>query len=151
MGAGAAVVAEGAYPPTEAAMRAILTTAGLTKGCGAVQAVRGVDVRFKTGCRHAIIGPNGAGKTTLLNLLAGALAPQQGQVFYRGQDITTWDQGQRVRQGGVRRFQQSRLFAGLTGLESVMRVRGVRQGTLALWRAGGAVSRRSAGAQERVV
>src|SRR5690625_3468535 len=94
MGACGAVVAEGAYPPTEAAMSAILTTSGLTKGWGAVQAVRGVDVRFKTGCRHAIIGPNGAGKTTLLNLLAGALAPQQGQVFYRGQDITAWDQAQ---------------------------------------------------------
>src|SRR5690625_7181404 len=93
MGACAAVVAEGAYPPTEAAMSAILTTSGLTKGWGAVQAVRGVDVRFKTGCRHAIIGPNGAGKTTLLNLLAGALEAQKGQVFYRGQGITERQRG----------------------------------------------------------
>ncbi|HLS17303.1 MAG TPA: ATP-binding cassette domain-containing protein [Paenalcaligenes sp.] len=122
-------------------MSAILTTSGLTKGWGAVQAVRGVDVRFKTGCRHAIIGPNGAGKTTLLNLLAGALAPQQGQVFYRGQDITAWDQAQRVRQGVVRSFQQSRLFAGLTVLESVLLVMEHRQGPLAFWRALGHRSR----------
>lgn len=34
-----------------------------------------------------IIGPNGVGKTTLLRILSGALAPSQGEVFYRGKPL----------------------------------------------------------------
>ncbi|KAJ0245730.1 hypothetical protein HA466_0181570 [Hirschfeldia incana] len=39
-----------------------------------------VDVGIDMGTRVAIVGPNGAGKSTLLNLLAGALAPTEGEV-----------------------------------------------------------------------
>ncbi|CAL4948922.1 unnamed protein product [Urochloa decumbens] len=40
----------------------------------------GVDVDIDMGTRVAIVGPNGAGKSTLLKLLAGVLAPTEGQV-----------------------------------------------------------------------
>ncbi|KAI3994098.1 hypothetical protein MKX01_012355 [Papaver californicum] len=38
-----------------------------------------VDVGIDMGTRVAIVGPNGAGKSTLLNLLAGDLAPTEGE------------------------------------------------------------------------
>ncbi|HLR82013.1 MAG TPA: ABC transporter ATP-binding protein [Paenalcaligenes sp.] len=115
-------------------MNSILTTTDLTKGWGAVQAVQKVNLKFEKGCRHAIIGPNGAGKTTLLHLLAGALTADQGRVSYNGQDITALSQTQRVRQGIVRSFQHSRLFSGLTVLESVLMVFEHQRARVSFWR-----------------
>ncbi len=43
-------------------------------------AVRGVSISVRAGRLVAVAGPNGAGKTTLLRLLAGAIAPQAGEV-----------------------------------------------------------------------
>lgn len=37
-----------------------------------------------------IIGSNGAGKTTLLNVIAGTVAPDDGQLIVDGRDVTRW-------------------------------------------------------------
>ncbi len=42
--------------------------------------IRDLDLQVSTGERICIVGPNGRGKTTLLKLLAGRLAPWQGEV-----------------------------------------------------------------------
>jgi ATP-binding cassette subfamily B protein len=39
----------------------------------------------------AIVGLNGAGKTTLLKLMLGLLAPDEGEVKFRGMDVREWD------------------------------------------------------------
>ncbi|MBI4063088.1 MAG: ABC transporter ATP-binding protein [Elusimicrobia bacterium] len=36
----------------------------------------------------AVLGPSGCGKTTLLKIIAGLIAPQEGKVFWRNNDIT---------------------------------------------------------------
>ncbi len=36
----------------------------------------------------SIIGPNGAGKTSIVNCISGRYKPTEGQLFYRGKDIT---------------------------------------------------------------
>jgi ATP-binding cassette subfamily F protein 3 len=41
-----------------------------------------LSITLTAGERIAIVGPNGKGKTTLLKILAGALAPQMGEVLY---------------------------------------------------------------------
>ncbi|MEW5911735.1 MAG: ATP-binding cassette domain-containing protein [Thermodesulfobacteriota bacterium] len=43
---------------------------------------------FAVGQTTAVEGPNGAGKTTLLQILALLLAPDQGRLFYAGQEVT---------------------------------------------------------------
>ena len=40
---------------------------------------RGVDLAVQRGEKLAVVGPNGAGKTTLLRVMAGQLAPGEGQ------------------------------------------------------------------------
>ncbi|MDL2327295.1 ATP-binding cassette domain-containing protein [Ruminococcaceae bacterium OttesenSCG-928-A11] len=53
---------------------------GLLKSYGA-RTVLDIDaLHVKAGARCAVIGPNGSGKTTLLRILAGALAPDSGEV-----------------------------------------------------------------------
>ena len=70
-------------------MSVLLTTIGLGKSYGGVQAVRGVDLSVITGSIHSVIGPNGAGKTSLFNLISGAIRPTAGRIIFDNRDITT--------------------------------------------------------------
>jgi branched-chain amino acid transport system ATP-binding protein len=69
--------------------------------------------------RYALIGPNGAGKTTLMNLMTGMLAPDSGQIYLNGEDISSLRPDHRVKRGLARTFQINTLFARLSALESV--------------------------------
>jgi NitT/TauT family transport system ATP-binding protein len=51
-------------------------------GWGAV--VDGADLEVAQGAFHCLVGRSGCGKTTLLKLAAGLLAPDSGQVVFRG-------------------------------------------------------------------
>ena len=57
-----------------------MRVAGVGKRFGAKAALRDVSFDLHAGERVAIIGPNGAGKTTLLQILAGSMAPDEGEV-----------------------------------------------------------------------
>jgi branched-chain amino acid transport system ATP-binding protein len=66
-----------------------------------------------------IIGPNGAGKTTLFNLISRFFPPTNGQIIFKGRDITTL-KPHRVAQLGIgRTFQNTTLFMKSTVLENV--------------------------------
>lgn len=49
-------------------------------------ALTGIDESFETGV-YGVLGPNGAGKTTLLNILATALRPSRGNVYYEEKEV----------------------------------------------------------------
>jgi ABC-type branched-subunit amino acid transport system ATPase component len=67
---------------------AILEIKGLKKSFGGLMAVAGIDLQVKQGHIHSIIGPNGAGKSTLFNLITGYYPCDQGNVLYKGLEIT---------------------------------------------------------------
>jgi ABC-type branched-subunit amino acid transport system ATPase component len=97
----------------------LLETRSVSKSFGALAAARDINFTLEEGARHALIGPNGAGKTTFINLLTGVLLPSEGQVLFKGGDITTMQQAERVKLGIARTFQINRLFRGLSVLENV--------------------------------
>lgn len=99
---------------------ALLEVNGITKIFGGLVAVENVEFKVETGEIVSIIGPNGAGKTTIFNTISGVYAPDQGQVFLDGQDITKLEQHKITRLGMGRTFQNIRLFKGLTVEENVM-------------------------------
>jgi branched-chain amino acid transport system ATP-binding protein len=101
-------------------MTAMLRTQGLGKRFGDFRAASDISLTVAPGARHALIGPNGAGKTTLVNLLTGALAPSEGDVFLGEERITHLPQHARVKRGIARTFQVNTLFAHLSVIESVM-------------------------------
>ena len=61
-------------------MRKLFVARGLSKALGGRQLVRDLDLGIVRGTHVGLIGPNGSGKTTLLDLLAGALAPDAGEI-----------------------------------------------------------------------
>jgi len=79
---------------------------------------QGIALELPQGKRYALIGPNGAGKTTLMNLLTGMLAPDSGQVFLGGEEITDLRPDLRVKKGLARTFQINTLFPQLSALEA---------------------------------
>jgi ribose transport system ATP-binding protein len=58
---------------------------GVEKRFGAVRALSGVDLELRPAEVHALIGENGAGKSTLMKVLAGALAPDDGEMRLDGE------------------------------------------------------------------
>jgi len=54
----------------------------------AVQALKDVSLELKDGELMSVLGPSGCGKTTLLNIVAGFLAPTEGQVILNGHQVT---------------------------------------------------------------
>jgi peptide/nickel transport system ATP-binding protein len=60
-----------------------------------VHAVDQVDLAIGDGEVVALVGESGCGKSTLGRVVAGIHEPSAGQVFWRGQDVTTQDNAQR--------------------------------------------------------
>jgi branched-chain amino acid transport system ATP-binding protein len=87
---------------------------------GGLQAVDGVSFGVTAGAIKAVIGPNGAGKTTLFNLVTGFLAPDEGRIIFRGQEIQGQPAYAIARRGIARTFQLVQLFEHMTVLENVM-------------------------------
>lgn len=77
----------------------------------------------------SIVGPNGAGKTSLMNCLPGFYKPQEGQIEFRGQDITRLPMHLRAHLGMGRTFQGIQLFPYMTVLENIMAGRHVSMKT----------------------
>lgn len=62
----------------------------------------------------AVTGPNGSGKSTLAKIVAGILAPTEGQIFLDGVDITEKSITERAKLGIGFAFQQPVRFKGIT-------------------------------------
>jgi fructose transport system ATP-binding protein len=63
----------------------VMEARGLVKRYGHVTALDGTDFELYPEEILAVIGDNGAGKSTLIKALAGALIPDEGQIFLNGQ------------------------------------------------------------------
>jgi len=53
-----------------------------------VLALDDLSLTIPSGQYVVVVGPNGSGKTTLLNVIAGALLPRSGAVFFEDRDVT---------------------------------------------------------------
>lgn len=92
----------------------------VTKRFGGLTALNNVNFSVRENSVSALIGPNGAGKTTLLNIIAGMDAPDRGEVFFAGMNISNLSSLRRARQGISRTFQHLELFGEMTSLENIM-------------------------------
>lgn len=87
-----------------------------------VQALRGVDCDIKKGESVVLLGPSGSGKSTLLNIIGGLDVATSGEIHFKGQSLTNFDekkltQYRRTNIGFV--FQFYNLIPSLTAIENV--------------------------------
>jgi len=90
-----------------------LDVAGVGRSFGGVRALHDVTFSLKPGSVTGVIGPNGAGKTTLLRVLAGEIAPDSGQLSWRGRAMRGGI-ASRARLGIRKTFQNVESFRALT-------------------------------------
>lgn len=80
---------------------------------GHVQALQNVSLDIKSGELMSVLGPSGCGKTTLLNIVAGFLAPTEGQIVLNSNKVV----GPSPERGMV--FQQGALFEWMNVRDNV--------------------------------
>jgi branched-chain amino acid transport system ATP-binding protein len=98
----------------------LLTVSGATKRFRGLLAVDRASFEVEAGEIFAVIGPNGAGKTTLFNMIAGALAPDEGTITFAGERIGGLPPHETCRRGIGRTFQIVRPFPALTVEQNVI-------------------------------
>jgi len=83
---------------------------------GEQEILKGVDLAVGKGEIHALMGPNGSGKSTLANVVMGHpnLEVTDGQVLFKGEDITETDTDERARMGLFMAFQYPVAVPGVT-------------------------------------
>jgi branched-chain amino acid transport system ATP-binding protein len=97
----------------------IIETKDLTIRFGGHVAVDHVNLQIPPYTFKSIIGPNGAGKTTFFNMVSGQYRPTEGNIFFKGIDITPLSPALRTKLGIGRSFQLTNVFLSLTVLENV--------------------------------
>ena len=108
----------------------MLEIRGLRKKYGNFQALDGLDLEIPKGELFGFVGPNGAGKTTTLKIVAGLLAPDEGEVRIDGVDAVRNNKALREKIGYVPDFfgvydnlkvsEYMEFFASCYGIEGLM-------------------------------
>ena len=86
---------------------------------GSIHALKGITFHVDEGEIVALIGANGAGKSTTLSTISGLLQPRDGNVKFRGEDITLTPAEQTVQKGVVQVPEGRKIFATLTVMENL--------------------------------
>ena len=98
----------------------MLKVSALYKNFGGVQAISDLSFELEQGELLGLIGPNGSGKTTAVNLITGFVKPTEGEIIYRGRDITGMPPYKVVRLGIARTFQMVKPFYQLPAYKNMI-------------------------------
>lgn len=79
----------------------------------------GVSMRVEKGQMVSIIGPNGAGKSTVLKTIFGILQAREGQVIFKGEDVTNTPPAELLKKGVSLVPQGRNLFPLMTVRENL--------------------------------
>ena len=86
---------------------------------GAVHALKEATTSFNAGTVYAIVGRSGSGKSTLMSLMAGLDVPKDGEIFYHGESLRSFDRDKFRREHVGMIFQSYYLLPQLTAVENV--------------------------------
>src|SRR5215475_5539204 len=100
----------------------LLEARGLVKSYGRRRVVDGVDFQVEAGEVVGLLGPNGAGKTTSFRMTTGQITPNDGTVYFNGQDVTRLPMYMRARLGMGYLSQETSVFRKLTVEQNVLAI-----------------------------
>lgn len=98
----------------------VIRTTNLVKTYKSRTVVKGVSLEVRQGEVVGLLGPNGAGKTTSFYMIVGMIRPNEGRVFYGGQDITDLAMYKRARLGIGYLPQEPSIFRKLSVENNIM-------------------------------
>jgi branched-chain amino acid transport system ATP-binding protein len=97
----------------------ILEVRGIHSGYGDVQILHGCDLSIEEGKLTALVGANGAGKTTLLHSIMGLIRPAQGEIRFKGKDITNLSAHEKAEMGLILVPEGRQLFTTMSVAENL--------------------------------
>ncbi|MSU79351.1 MAG: LPS export ABC transporter ATP-binding protein [Gemmataceae bacterium] len=100
----------------------LLQVKGLVKYYGRRCVVSGVDFEVNAGEVVGLLGPNGAGKTTSFKMSTGQVEPNEGSVYFNGEDITNLKMYERARIGMGYLPQETSIFHKLTVEQNILAI-----------------------------
>ena len=69
----------------------LLSAKGVSKQFAAHRALDKVDINIPENTIFGLLGPNGAGKTTFIRIINQILAPDEGEIFFKGRKLLPGD------------------------------------------------------------
>jgi branched-chain amino acid transport system ATP-binding protein len=98
----------------------LLEVRSIRAGYGPIEVIHGVDFQVYPGQVAALLGPNGGGKSTLLNVCAGVHQPDEGEVWFEGENVTKTSASALSRRGICTVPEGRGVFPNLTVRENVL-------------------------------
>jgi ribose transport system ATP-binding protein len=97
----------------------MLTLNAISKSFPGVRALSGVNLEVRPGEIHGLVGENGAGKSTLIKIVAGAYAPDEGEMRFADAPVR-WSSPREAKLHGVHVvYQEFALFPQLSVAENI--------------------------------
>ncbi|SNS63800.1 branched-chain amino acid transport system ATP-binding protein [Anaerovirgula multivorans] len=97
----------------------MLAVKNLNTHYGNIHALKGIDLEVKQGEIVTLIGSNGAGKSTTLGTITGLLRATSGEVWFKGENITSIPPSQIVKKGISLSPEGREVFPALTVEENL--------------------------------
>ncbi|HCH23167.1 MAG TPA: ABC transporter ATP-binding protein [Oceanospirillaceae bacterium] len=113
----------------------LLDLKNISLSFGGVKAITDISFDIRKGEVRAIIGPNGAGKSSMLNVINGFYHPQEGEIWFKGEQRQGMKPYEIAYQGIARTFQNIALFKGMSVLDNLMTGRFTHMNKNLLWQA----------------
>ena len=97
----------------------MLEIKNLHAGYGAFEVLFGIDLKINKGQWVSLIGTNGAGKTTLLNTISGIHKSTEGEIWFKGTNITAFKPCEMYRLGMAYMAEGHPIFQNLSVKENL--------------------------------
>lgn len=98
----------------------VVEVVGLVKTYGAIRALKGIHVAFRSGEIHGLVGANGAGKSTLVRILAGLESPDDGEIWAHGEPVSLHSPAAASRLGFAFIHQELNLVRSFTAAQNIL-------------------------------
>ncbi len=100
-------------------MEKLLEMKNITKRFPGVLALNKVHLELHQGEILALLGENGAGKSTLMKILSGAYVPDEGEIYFEGEQLEPKNPGEMLNKGIAVMYQELNYLDDLSIAENI--------------------------------